>query len=71
MCISFDFLYIYLQPFQSTPAALSPSLAGWMANPASVPHVAASAGPIGLAAPNNAGGYLENLFILFKVLLLY
>lgn len=41
-------------PFQPTPAALSTSLAGWMANPSPVPHPSASAGPIGLAAPNNA-----------------
>ncbi|XP_031379042.1 topless-related protein 4-like isoform X2 [Punica granatum] len=41
-------------PFQPTPAALPTSLAGWMANPAPVPHPSASAGPIGLAAPNNA-----------------
>ncbi|KAK7857589.1 topless-related protein 4 [Quercus suber] len=41
-------------PFQPTPAALPTSLAGWMANPSSVPHPSASAGPIGLAAANNA-----------------
>ncbi|XP_059433655.1 topless-related protein 4-like [Corylus avellana] len=41
-------------PFQPTPAALPTSLAGWMANPSPVPHPSASAGPIGLAAPNNA-----------------
>ncbi|XVE71481.1 hypothetical protein DITRI_Ditri10aG0153700 [Diplodiscus trichospermus] len=41
-------------PFQPTPAALPTSLAGWMANPTPVPHPAASAGPIGLGAPNNA-----------------
>ncbi|KAL5539764.1 hypothetical protein UlMin_003025 [Ulmus minor] len=40
-------------PFQPTPASLPTSIAGWMANP-SVPHPSASAGPIGLAAVNNA-----------------
>jgi len=29
-----------------------------MANPSSVPHPSASAGPIGLAAANNAGSYI-------------
>lgn len=42
-------------PFQPTPAALPTSLAGWMANPSPVPHPSVSAGPIGLAAANNAG----------------
>ncbi|KAI4344161.1 hypothetical protein L6164_011423 [Bauhinia variegata] len=41
-------------PFQPTPAALPTSLAGWMAAPSPVPHPSASAGPIGLAAANNA-----------------
>ncbi|XP_062148973.1 topless-related protein 4-like isoform X2 [Alnus glutinosa] len=41
-------------PFQPTPAALPTSLAGWMANPSPVPHPSASAGPIGLTAPNNS-----------------
>ncbi|OAY31471.1 topless-related protein 4 isoform X2 [Manihot esculenta] len=41
-------------PFQPAPAALPTSLAGWMANPTPVPHPSASAGPIGLSAPNNA-----------------
>ncbi|KAH0970293.1 hypothetical protein GBA52_022449 [Prunus armeniaca] len=41
-------------PFQPAPAALPTSLAGWMANPSPVPHPSASAGPIGLAAANNA-----------------
>ncbi|EEF35191.1 WD-repeat protein, putative [Ricinus communis] len=41
-------------PFQPTPAALPTSLAGWMANSSAVPHPSASAGPIGLSAPNNA-----------------
>ncbi|KAJ0016560.1 hypothetical protein Pint_12170 [Pistacia integerrima] len=44
-----------LEPFQPTLAVLSTSLAGWMANPSPVPHPSASAGPIGLTAPNNAG----------------
>ena len=48
-------LYGCLQPFQPAPAALPSSLAGWMANPSTVPHPSASAGPMGLAAPNNAG----------------
>ncbi|KAJ0027489.1 hypothetical protein Pint_36065 [Pistacia integerrima] len=42
-------------PFQPTPAVLSTSLAGWMANPCPLPHPSASTGPIGLTAPNNAG----------------
>ncbi|XP_007013506.2 PREDICTED: topless-related protein 4 isoform X3 [Theobroma cacao] len=46
-------------PFQPTPAALPTSLAGWMANPTPVPHPAASAGPIGLTAPNNAAAILK------------
>ncbi|XVF48064.1 hypothetical protein PTKIN_Ptkin03bG0160700 [Pterospermum kingtungense] len=48
-------------PFQPTPAALPTSLAGWMANPTPVPHPAAvaTAGPIGLAAPNNAAAILK------------
>ncbi|PIA42394.1 hypothetical protein AQUCO_02000089v1 [Aquilegia coerulea] len=41
-------------PFQPGPAPLATSLAGWMANPSSVPHPAASGGPISLGAPNNA-----------------
>ncbi|XVE98358.1 hypothetical protein REPUB_Repub03eG0099500 [Reevesia pubescens] len=46
-------------PFQTTPAALPTSLAGWMANPTPVPHPAASAGPIGLNTPNNAVAILK------------
>ncbi|KAK8602143.1 hypothetical protein V6N13_058201 [Hibiscus sabdariffa] len=46
-------------PFQPTPAALPTSLAGWMANPTPVPHPVASAGPLGLAAPNNAAAILK------------
>ncbi|XP_024965488.1 topless-related protein 4-like isoform X2 [Cynara cardunculus var. scolymus] len=41
-------------PFQAAPAPLPTSLAGWMANPAPVPHPAASAGPIGFTPPNSA-----------------
>ncbi|GAV82484.1 WD40 domain-containing protein [Cephalotus follicularis] len=41
-------------PFQPTPAALSTSLAGWMANPTPVPHPSASTGPIGFTVPNSA-----------------
>ncbi|KAL8136857.1 hypothetical protein V2J09_002858 [Rumex salicifolius] len=39
-------------PFQPPPNALPTPIAGWMANPSAVPHPAASAGPIGLGAPN-------------------
>ncbi|CAB4319027.1 unnamed protein product [Prunus armeniaca] len=46
-------------PFQPAPAALPTSLAGWMANPSPVPHPSASAGPIGLAAANNAAAMLK------------
>ncbi|XP_039027675.1 topless-related protein 4-like isoform X2 [Hibiscus syriacus] len=46
-------------PFQPTPPALPTSLAGWMANPTPVPHPVASAGPLGLAAPNNAAAILK------------
>ncbi|XP_022749661.1 topless-related protein 4-like isoform X2 [Durio zibethinus] len=46
-------------PFQPMPAALPTSLAGWMANATPVPHPAASAGPIGLTAPNNAAAILK------------
>uniref|UniRef100_A0A6M2EHW5 CTLH domain-containing protein n=1 Tax=Populus davidiana TaxID=266767 RepID=A0A6M2EHW5_9ROSI len=45
-------------PFQPTPT-IPPSLAGWMANPSTVPHPSASAGPMGLAAPNNAVALLK------------
>ncbi|KAF5177506.1 Topless-like [Thalictrum thalictroides] len=41
-------------PSQPAPAPLATSLAGWMANPSTVPHPAASGGPISLGAPNNA-----------------
>ncbi|XP_020537820.1 topless-related protein 4 isoform X2 [Jatropha curcas] len=47
-------------PFQATPAAALPtSLAGWMANPSAVPHPSASAGPVGLSAPNNAAAIIK------------
>ena len=43
------------QPFQPTPGVLPASLAGWLANPSSVPHPSTSAGPIALSSPNNPG----------------
>ncbi|XP_022755149.1 topless-related protein 4-like [Durio zibethinus] len=46
-------------PFQPSPATLPTSIAGWMANPTPMPHPAASAGPIGLASPNNAAAILK------------
>ncbi|GMH30687.1 hypothetical protein Nepgr_032530 [Nepenthes gracilis] len=46
-------------PFQPAPAPLSIPLAGWMANPSPVPHPAASAGPMGLGAPNTAAALLK------------
>ncbi|KAF8389129.1 hypothetical protein HHK36_025815 [Tetracentron sinense] len=42
-----------LLPFQSAPTPHPTSLA-WMTNPSPVPHPTVSAGPIGLAASNNA-----------------
>ena len=60
-------LFIHFQPFQPTPAALPTSLAGWMANPSPVPHPSASAGPIGLAAANNAGKVISNFFLVFLI----
>ncbi|KAK3436840.1 hypothetical protein EUGRSUZ_C01368 [Eucalyptus grandis] len=41
-------------PFQPPQVALTTSLAGWMANPSSVAHPSASAGPIGLTTQNNS-----------------
>lgn len=43
-------------PFQPAPAPaqLTASLAGWMANPSSMPHQTMSVGPIGLSASSNA-----------------
>ncbi|GMY34068.1 WD40 domain-containing protein [Fagus crenata] len=41
-------------PFQPAQAPLTTSLAGWMANPSSVPHQTVSVGPIGLTASSNA-----------------
>ena len=50
------YLDAYLfQPFQPAQAPLTTSLAGWMANPSSVPHQTVSVGPIGLTASSNAG----------------
>ncbi|KAK9282441.1 hypothetical protein L1049_005359 [Liquidambar formosana] len=46
-------------PFQPAPAAITNSLAGWMANSSSVPHQAVSAVPMGLTAPNNAASMLK------------
>ncbi|KAF9662879.1 hypothetical protein SADUNF_Sadunf18G0100400 [Salix dunnii] len=46
-------------PFPPTSAALSASLAGWMANPSVVSRLSASAGPICLVAPNNAAAFLK------------
>ncbi|KAL2929672.1 Topless-related protein 4 [Bienertia sinuspersici] len=46
-------------PFQSAPAPLPTSLTGWMANPAPVPHPAVSAGPMGLAVPNNPAAMVK------------
>ena len=55
--LTFLFSYVFStwKPFQAAPAPLPTSLAGWMANPSSVPHPAASAGPMSLGAPNNLG----------------
>ncbi|KAH6832337.1 WUS-interacting protein 2 [Perilla frutescens var. hirtella] len=47
------------QPFQHAPAPLTASLAGWMANPSSIPHQAISVGPMGLTPPNNAASMLK------------
>ncbi|KAM7253948.1 hypothetical protein ACFE04_031630 [Oxalis oulophora] len=41
------------------PAPLTASLAGWMANPSSMPHPTGSVGPIGLSAPNNVASMLK------------
>nr|XP_048324679.1 topless-related protein 4 [Ziziphus jujuba var. spinosa] len=46
-------------PFQPAPAAITASLAGWMANPSSVPHQSVPVGPIGLTAPGNAASMLK------------
>ncbi|KAL0441640.1 UNVERIFIED_CONTAM: Topless-related protein 4 [Sesamum radiatum] len=46
-------------PFQHAPAPLTNSLAGWMANPSSVPHQAVSVGPMGLTPPNHAVSMLK------------
>ncbi|KAJ9692695.1 hypothetical protein PVL29_011670 [Vitis rotundifolia] len=51
-------------PFQPAPAPaptpLTPPLAGWMTNPASVPHQTVSAGPLGLTVPSNAASMLKH-----------
>lgn len=46
-------------PFQPQPAPLTASLAGWMANPSSVPHQAVTAGPIGLTPSSSAASMLK------------
>ncbi|XP_011073420.1 topless-related protein 4 [Sesamum indicum] len=46
-------------PFQHAPAPLTNSLAGWMANPSSMPHQALSVGPMGLTPPNHAVSMLK------------
>ncbi|KAL8457086.1 hypothetical protein ACS0TY_034234 [Phlomoides rotata] len=40
--------------YQHAPAPMPNSLAGWMANPSSMPHQTLSMGPMGLTPPNNA-----------------
>ncbi|GFP88955.1 topless-related protein 4 [Phtheirospermum japonicum] len=47
------------QPFPHGPAPLTNSLAGWMANPSSMPHQAMSIGPMGLTPPNNTASMLK------------
>ncbi|KAL6568020.1 Topless-related protein 4 [Orobanche hederae] len=46
-------------PFPHGPAPLTNSLAGWMANPSSVPHQAISIGPMCLTPPNNTASMLK------------
>ncbi|GKV35880.1 hypothetical protein SLEP1_g44084 [Rubroshorea leprosula] len=50
-------------PFQPAPAPapapLTASLAGWMANPSSMPHQTVSAGPIGLSPSSNAASMVK------------
>ncbi|GER48441.1 transducin family protein / WD-40 repeat family protein [Striga asiatica] len=46
-------------PFPHAPAQLTNSLAGWMANPSSVPHPAISIGPMGLTPPNTSSSMLK------------
>lgn len=65
MKIHFNFHIFPFQPFQPAPAPapspapiagpLTPPLAGWMTNAASVAHQTVSAGPLGLTVPSNAG----------------
>ncbi|GAB4828259.1 Topless- protein 4 [Ancistrocladus abbreviatus] len=46
--------------FPAAPTPIPTPLAGWMANPSPVPpHAAASTGPMGLGAPNNAAALLK------------
>lgn len=46
-------------PFQTSPASITASLGGWMANPSTMPHQGIPGGPIGLSAPNNAASMLK------------
>lgn len=46
-------------PFQPAPAGFTASLAGWMANPSSVPHQTVSGGPMGLTAPSSAASIVK------------
>lgn len=64
---SSDIFCFDLKPFQSAPGPLPTPIAGWMANPSPMPLPAASAGPIGLGAPN-AAGILQEIFFPFKYL---
>lgn len=60
-----DWVFTF-QPFQPVQAPLPTSIAGWMANPSAVPHPAASAGPMGLGAPSNAGTFVGIRIFLVK-----
>uniref|UniRef100_A0A164W506 TOPLESS zinc finger domain-containing protein n=1 Tax=Daucus carota subsp. sativus TaxID=79200 RepID=A0A164W506_DAUCS len=46
-------------PFQASPASITASLGGWMANPSTMPHQGIPGGPISLSAPNNAASMLK------------
>lgn len=51
-----DLFGFAFQPFQPTPAPVPIPLAGWMSNPSTVTHPAASeGGAIGLGAPSITG----------------
>ncbi|KAL5988108.1 RNA polymerase II associated Paf1 complex subunit Tpr1 [Asimina triloba] len=47
-------------PFQPAPVPVPAPLAGWMSNPSTVAHPAASGGPIGLGAPANQAAILKH-----------